>query len=105
MCRIRFLDTDSKKGLLFQHFKILENFFEIEKKGITNTKSQKNESEYRARQQTTLPTRAHATEECAQRCPVKQLFHANQDMTQNNCTTLNDISLIAVHVPQRLSVV
>ena len=36
------------------------------------------------------PTRAHATAECAQRCPVKQLFHANRDMTQNNCAALSE---------------
>ena len=37
--------------------------------------------------------------------PVKQLFHANRDMTQNNCATLNEISLIEIRVPLRLSVV
>ena len=38
-------------------------------------------------------------------CPVKQLFHANRDMTLNNCATLTEISLIKVRVLPRLSMV
>ena len=37
--------------------------------------------------------------------PVKQLLRANRDLTQNNCTTLNEISLIEIRVPPRLPVV
>ena len=44
---------------------------------------------------------------CSSDCGVRggQLFHANRDMTQNNCTTLNEISLAETHVPLRLSMV
>ena len=60
VCHIRFLDTDSKKGL---HFNIsnFRNFFRHFEEGnylSQKKKTKKTESDYRA----------HATAECARRC-------------------------------------
>ena len=85
-----------RKAYIFS-FSIFENFLDVYKKRNSHQKNQRGSN--------IPPTSAHATAECAQRCPVKQLFHANRDMTQNNCTTLNEISLIEIHVPPRLPVV
>ena len=49
------------------------------------------------------PTRADATAECMQPCLVRELFHANLDMTGNNCATPKRNNAIEIHSPPRKS--